>query len=300
MTVVHTVADLRAARQKLKSKVGFVPTMGNLHEGHLNLVQHAFKDCNSVIASIFVNPAQFAVGEDLDKYPRTLERDLEMLKEMGTDLVFVPSVKEMYPSGIVLELNEQQGTFVEVKGKSHQMEGTIRPHFFRGVATVVCKLFNAVQPDKAYFGQKDAQQCVVVRTMVRDLLMPIEIVISPTMREKDGLAMSSRNGYLTKEDREAAPILYQGLMRAYKLFKEEGVVDRDTLLSEAAKVIETEKRVKLEYLSLAHFDHIKEIKTIDKDGAIISGAIKTTSTRLIDNLYLKMDQENDFLMTRKN
>jgi len=218
---------------------------------------------------------------------------LKLLGSVGCDYVFVPTVREMYPSGIVLDVGSQQGTFVEVKGKSHQMEGWIRQHFFRGVATVVCKLFNVVQADKSYFGQKDAQQCVVVRTMVKDLLMPTEIVIGATIREKDGLAMSSRNGYLSKADREAGIVLFKGLKAGHDLFRKQGVNDRKKILALAENVVKGEPRVTLEYFSLAHPETLAEVEQIPAEGAIFSGAIKTTSTRLIDNFLLRHDRDNE-------
>lgn len=272
MKTIYSLGEYRKERSKMKGVVGFVPTMGNLHEGHLNLVKLAKSQCDVVVVSIFVNPAQFAIHEDIDKYPRTLESDLKMLKEENTDYVFVPSVKDMYPSGIHLDTKKQVGTFVEVLGKSHQMEGWIRPHFFRGVATVVCKLFNAVQPDKAFFGQKDAQQCVVVKSMTKDLLMPIDIVVGPTLREKDGLAMSSRNGYLSPEDRKAGLVLFKALSKANELFTS-GVRDRETLINVAKQEVSTEPRVSLEYFSLAHPHKLEEVDKIDEDGAILSGEI---------------------------
>lgn len=200
----------------------------------------------------------------------------------------------MYPSGIVLDVKQQQGTFVEVKGKSEQMEGWIRPHFFRGVATVVLKLLNIVAPTKAYFGQKDAQQCVVVQAMAKDLFLPLEIVIGDTMREKDGLAMSSRNGYLSQSDREAGVVLFKALSAAHVAFHK-GEINRQKLLEIATKTVETEPRVKLEYFSLAHPSSLQEVEEIGQEGAILSGAIKATSTRLIDNFLLKKGAPNGLL-----
>ena len=283
--VLDSVAAFRAARPRM-GRLGFVPTMGNLHEGHVSLARMARRDCETVAASVFVNPAQFARGEDLDKYPKTLEADLDKLGAAGCDYVLLPTVADMYPAGIVLDIPDQEGTFVEVRGKSHQMEGTVRPHFFRGVATVVCKLFNATTPSVAYFGQKDAQQCVVVRNMARDLLFGIEIVVGATVREPDGLAMSSRNGYLSPSDREAGVALFRGLSAAQRLYDAGGVRDRARLHAAATAVIEAEKRVKLQYISIAHPRTLAELDVVGADGAILSGAIMTTSTRLIDNVLL--------------
>eukprot|EP00842_Homolaphlyctis_polyrhiza_P005209 jgi/Hompol1/568/HPOL_002551-RA len=289
--VVRSVKEYRQLRQQWFRdglSVGFVPTMGALHEGHTTLAGHARSSCNKVVASIFVNPAQFAPHEDLDKYPRTEEQDIKMLAAKGVDVVFAPPVSEMYPAGITLNVKEQFGTFVEVKGKSHQMEGSIRPHFFRGVATVVSKLFNIVQPTHAFFGQKDVQQCSVIRSMVRDLFFPIEIVVVETIREKDGLAMSSRNRYLSPAERAAAPILYQGLLASVNAFKS-GVTDRKKLIAAAADVIGQEPGVQLEYLSIADPYLLEEVEDIDSSqGAILSGAVRVGKTRIIDNVLLGM------------
>ena len=185
LRVVKKISDYRDLRMdwyRQGLSVGFVPTMGALHNGHASLASHARKQCDIVVASIFVNPAQFAPHEDLSKYPRTFENDLIILGKVGVDIVFAPEVSEMYPKGIPLQVDQQVGTFVTVQGKSHQMEGSIRPHFFRGVATVVSKLFNITQPTKAFFGQKDVQQCSVVRSLVRDMHYPIQVVVGPTIR----------------------------------------------------------------------------------------------------------------------
>ncbi|KAJ3038027.1 hypothetical protein HDV00_001071 [Rhizophlyctis rosea] len=268
--------------------------MGALHEGHLSLARLARQNNDKVVASIFVNPAQFAPHEDLSKYPRTVEKDIEMLGSAGVDAVFLPSVEEMYPAGIVLDVKDQQGTFVEVKGKSHQMEGSIRPHFFRGVATVVTKLFNITQPTRAYFGQKDAQQCAVIRSMVRDLWVPIEVVVGATVRESDGLAMSSRNVYLSQEERKTAPVLYKALSAGVTAY-EKGMRDREELIRIAEEMIKKETRVSLEYLSLANPFSLVEEKVVGKEGAIFSGAIKVGKTRIIDNVLLGMEAHGRLL-----
>jgi pantoate--beta-alanine ligase len=289
--VVHSIKEYRELREtwyRQGKVVGFVPTMGALHEGHTSLAGLARQESDVVVASIFVNPAQFAPTEDLAKYPRTLDQDVELLKQVNTDVVFVPSVQEMYPAGINLNVKEQVGTFVSVQGKSHQMEGSIRPHFFRGVATVVTKLFNIIQPTKAFFGQKDVQQCSVIRSMVRDLHFPIEIVVGETIREADGLAKSSRNRYLSPEERALAPILYQGMKAAIALF-EKGETDRATLLEACKQVILT-KPVNLEYLSLAEPMSLTEVQKVES-GAILSGAVKIGTTRIIDNVLLGMKKQ---------
>lgn len=231
-----------------------------------------------------MNPAQFAPHEDLAKYPKTLDGDVKLLAERDTDIIFAPSVAEMYPQGIPLEVSKQSGTFVSVHGKSHQMEGSIRPHFFRGVATVLTKLFNIIQPTKAYFGQKDVQQCSVVRTMVRDLFFPIDVVVGETIREPDGLAMSSRNRYLSPQDRELAPILYKGMQASVKAF-ESGITDRKDLIRACEDIIKA-KNVKLEYISIAEPFSLTEVDTVES--AILSGAIKVGNTRIIDNVLLGM------------
>ncbi|KAJ3190732.1 hypothetical protein HK101_008428 [Irineochytrium annulatum] len=262
--------------------------MGALHEGHLSLAHHARRECDRVVASIFVNPAQFAPTEDLARYPRTFESDVDLLAKMGVDAVFAPAVQEMYPAGIVLDVSKQTGTFVEVKGKSHQMEGMIRPHFFRGVATVVAKLFNIIQPTTAYFGQKDGQQCAVIRSMVRDLCIPTEIAICETVREPDGLAMSSRNRYLSEEERFVAPVLYKALESARHLYSR-GERKAAVLQQAAERVIKAESRVALEYVSIANPLSLDEEAEIGKDGAIMCGAIKVGKTRIIDNILLGLD-----------
>ncbi len=247
--------------------------------------------CDKVVVSIFVNPAQFAPTEDLATYPRTLESDLKKLEELGgVDAVLVPTVQDMYPNGIVLDVEKQQGAFVSVLGFSHQMEGAIRPHFFRGVATVVTKLFNIVQPDYAFFGQKDVQQCVVLKRMATDLLFPLKIVVGPTMREPDGLAMSSRNTYLSPEQRNVATALRNGLIAAEAKYNS-GDRSRKGVIEAAEHFIRQQEAVtkgivQYEYLSLADPDTLVECETIDERGAILSGAIRVGKTRLIDNLLL--------------
>ncbi|KAJ3119360.1 pantothenate synthase [Nowakowskiella sp. JEL0407] len=303
--LIKTPVELRQLRNVLfrnARTVGFVPTMGALHDGHLALVSLAKKQCDVVICSIFVNPAQFAPTEDLSRYPRTLDSDMSLLSSKSCDYVFVPSVEDMYPAGVVLDVSQQFGTFVEVKGLSHQMEGSIRPHFFRGVATVVSKLFNLIQPTHAYFGQKDAQQSVVVRSLIRDLCFPIELVVGETVRESDGLAMSSRNRYLEPKQREIAPLLYRALCAGQSVYQnavEKGIqVHRDDILhashsviSDGQKLLKEDKEADfvfdLEYLSIADPYYLKEVDVLDKNNsAIFSGALKVGKTRIIDNVGL--------------
>src|SRR5579859_1899937 len=206
MQVFETIASFREARRKLTGSLGLVPTMGYLHDGHIELVRQALAENEAVAVSIFVNPTQFGPNEDFNAYPRDMDHDLSALREAGASLIFAPSVEEMYPPGFQ--------TAVEVSGVSQGLEGARRPGHFRGVATVVTKLFNIVQPDRAYFGQKDAQQVAVIRQMVSDLAMPLEIVVAPIVRAPDGLALSSRNSYLTAQQRLAAPVLSRALLAA--------------------------------------------------------------------------------------
>ncbi|KAJ3075691.1 pantothenate synthase [Podochytrium sp. JEL0797] len=286
--IVNTIAEYRALRNEwlLAGKtVGFVPTMGALHSGHLSLASTAKKECDKVVASIFVNPAQFAPTEDLDRYPRTFENDVKLLSTVGCDAVFAPSVQEMYPAGIPLDVEKQKGAFVEVKGLSHMLEGSVRPNFFRGVATIVTKLFNVVQPTKAFFGQKDGQQCAVLRTMTRDLLIPTELVICPILREEDGLAMSSRNRYLSPQERKEAPVLYRALREAEAQW-EAGERDGEKLRSAATRVLKS-SGVVVDYVSVANAITLEEVNgAVGVDGAMLSGAVRVGKTRIIDNILL--------------
>jgi pantoate--beta-alanine ligase len=277
MKVVESIGDLRVARKGLAYPVGFVPTMGYLHEGHLSLVRRARKECNSVIVSIYVNPTQFGPSEDLAKYPRDLQRDLQLLKAEGVDLVWTPSDETMYPDGYQ--------TWVEVEKITTVLEGTIRKGHFRGVATVVSKLFNATLPEKAYFGQKDAQQAVVIGRMTRDLNFPIEIVVCPTVRESDGLAISSRNVYLNPEERKAAAILSKGLFNAQKAF-ENGEDEAALLRKVVSETIASESMVNVQYISCADPDTLQELEGRVKR-ALVSLAATVGKTRLIDNVIVE-------------
>jgi pantoate--beta-alanine ligase len=276
MRVVHTIAEARAVRRALPGTWGFVPTMGYLHEGHLSLVRRARAENDRVAVSIFVNPTQFGPHEDYARYPRDLERDLRLLEPLGVDLVFVPSVEEMYPPGFQ--------TWVIVEEVSRPLEGASRPGHFRGVATVVAKLFNILQPDRAYFGQKDAQQTVVIRRMVQDLNIPVEIVICPTVREPDGLAMSSRNTYLNPEERRAATVLFRALQAA-KARYEVGERDAERLREAMREVIRAEPLARIDYVSVAHPETLQELERVEGP-ALLSLAVYIGTTRLIDNLML--------------
>ena len=277
MHTVTTFPELRAARAALPEPVGFVPTMGYLHEGHLSLVRRAKAECASVVVSIFVNPTQFAPSEDLDSYPRDLERDLALLEAEGVNLVWLPTPEVMYPPGYQ--------TWVTVDEVTRPLEGARRPGHFRGVATVVAKFFNAVQPQVACFGQKDAQQAAVIRQMVRDLNYPIEIVVCPIVREADGLAMSSRNTYLDPQERQAATVLYRALQAARTAF-ESGQRDAEALRRIMAETIDAEPLARRQYVSCAHPDTLQELHG-PVARALLSMAVFVGKTRLIDNLVLE-------------
>jgi len=276
MMIVSTFRELRSARAILDGPVGLVPTMGYLHEGHLSLVRRAKEVCTSVIVSIFVNPTQFGPTEDLAAYPRDMERDLRLLESHGVDLVWTPTPEIMYPSGYQ--------TWVEVEALTASLEGARRPGHFRGVTTVVAKLFNGVQPDKAYFGQKDAQQVAVIRQMTRDLNFPLEIVVCPTVREPDGLAMSSRNAYLNPDQRQAATVLYRALNAARDAY-EAGERDAEKLRSLMRETIAAEPLAEMQYVSCADYDTLEELEHITGK-ALLSMAVFVGKTRLIDNFVL--------------
>ncbi len=276
MQTVTTLSELRQARAKLPGPVGLVPTMGYLHAGHVSLADRARAECIGVVASIFVNPTQFAPTEDLAKYPRDLPHDLALLEEARVDLVWTPTPEIMYPPGFQ--------TWVEVEQLTRVLEGAARPAHFRGVTTVVAKLFNAVRPDKAYFGQKDAQQAAVIRRMVEDLNFPLEIVVCPIVREPDGLAMSSRNVYLSPEERQAATVLSRSLKAARAAF-EKGERNAEALRRIVRETVEVEPLARLQYVSCAEAETLEEVDTI-RGKALLSMAVYFGKTRLIDNLVL--------------
>ncbi len=276
MKIIETIAEMKAIRIKLKEPIGFVPTMGYLHEGHLSLVGKAKAENKSVVVSIYVNPAQFAPTEDLSKYPRNLKRDLAMLEQEGTDIVFFPADKEMYPEGY--------DTWVTVDKLTKPLEGNFRPTHFRGVTTIVNKLFNIVQPDNAYFGQKDAQQALVIKKMAKELDMNLNVIVCPTVREPDGLAMSSRNVYLTPEQRKSAPALYKSLILAKDLFSH-GERNTTNILEQMTAIIQKEPLANIDYISIADTETLEELHTIKKS-ALVSMAVRYGNTRLIDNLIL--------------
>ncbi len=272
-----TLHELRSARLLLDGTVGLVPTMGFLHAGHISLVRRAREECQNVIVSIFVNPTQFGPNEDLSKYPRDLDRDLHLLEEAGADLVWTPTPEVVYPPGFQ--------TWVEVQEMTRPLEGAQRPGHFRGVTTVVAKLFNAVQPTKAYFGQKDAQQTAVIQRMVRDLNFPIEIVVCPIVREPDGLAMSSRNVYLDTEQRKVATVLYRALSAAKEEF-EKGGRDAEKLRRTMQEVIAREPLAQMQYVSCADYDTLRELDKVTGK-TLLSMAVFIGKTRLIDNFVLE-------------
>jgi pantoate--beta-alanine ligase len=276
MKVVRTIAEMRQLRGAIEGSVGFVPTMGYLHEGHLSLIKRAKEENDMVVVSIFVNPTQFGPREDFKKYPRSTKRDLAALEPLA-DIVFMPSTDEMYP--------EDYNSWVEVKDATEELEGAMRPGHFRGVTTVVNKLFNIVAPTRAYFGQKDAQQAVVIKKMVKDLDMNLEVVMCPTIREEDGLAMSSRNTYLTKQQRKAAAVIYQALLLAKRL-AEEDEQDAGRLRLEMTELIQKEPLANIEYISIADNETLKEIHRL-KFPALVLVAVKFGKTRLIDNIVLE-------------
>ncbi|CDM64298.1 pantoate--beta-alanine ligase [Pyrinomonas methylaliphatogenes] len=267
----------RKLRREDAKTIGLVPTMGALHEGHLSLVREARRMCDVVVVSIFVNPTQFGPNEDYERYPRNLTQDTSLLAGYNVDYIFAPSVEEIYPKGFA--------TYVTVEGLSDQLEGASRPGHFRGVATVLTILFNIVRPDFAFFGQKDAQQTVVVKRLVRDLAFDTEIVVLPTVREASGLAMSSRNAYLNEEERRAASVLYRALARAEAAYLN-GERSARKLLELVREEIATEPLVRLDYVSLNDAETLEKLEKLDDRTALLSLAAYVGNTRLIDNVVL--------------
>lgn len=280
MQITGKISEVRSQVKEWKKEglsVGFVPTMGYLHEGHASLMKCAGKQCDKVVASIFVNPMQFGVNEDLDSYPRDLEADAKLCESIGVDLIFHPEVEEMYAEGFC--------SFVDMNGLTKELCGKSRPIHFRGVCTVVNKLFNIVTPDKAFFGQKDAQQLSVIRRMVKDLNMDVEIVGCPIIREEDGLAKSSRNTYLNEEERKAALILSQTIRLGEKLVKE-GMKDAKELVAAMKANIEKEPLAKIDYVEAVSMDDIEKVDTIEAN-TLVAMAVYIGKTRLIDNFIVE-------------
>jgi pantoate--beta-alanine ligase len=279
MKICKTVVDMRAACRAARrggERLGFVPTMGALHAGHLSLVRAAKAACDVMAASIFVNPAQFGVGEDLAKYPRTFDRDRELLEAEGVEVLFAPSVEEMYPAVGV--------TWITVEGLSDRLDGRSRPGHFRGVATVVAKLFHIVEPEVAFFGQKDAAQVAIIRRMVRDLNLPVEIIACPIVRDADGLAMSSRNAYLDPQERMKALVLYRSLMRVRKMMDAgEGCAEK--LMAAGRAEIAEEESVRLDYFEIVDPENLQAVEKAAR-GVLVAVAAFVGSTRIIDNIVL--------------
>jgi pantoate--beta-alanine ligase len=277
MNVAKTIAGFRRLRAELPEPIGFVPTMGGLHDGHLSLARIARERCAAVVASIYVNPSQFAPTEDLAAYPRDLDRDLALLKQECVDLVLAPDDEaELYPPGF--------DTWIDVRGITARLEGASRPTHFRGVATIVAKLFHIVKPDIAVFGQKDAQQALVIKRLIADLDFDIELLLGPTIREPDGLAMSSRNTYLSPEERDAAAVLYRSLQLAESLYAD-GERNAQTFRNAMMELLQAEALLQLEYVSVADPQDLTELDSIDRR-ALVSLAVHLGTTRLIDNVVL--------------
>jgi len=276
MEILSSASDMTSfsydARRTSK-RVGFVPTMGALHEGHLSLVRAAREHSDIVVVSIFVNPTQFGPNEDFAKYPRSFDQDKAMLEREGVDCIFYPSVEEMYPPGAT--------TWVTVEGLSDKLDGRSRPGHFRGVSTVVSKLFNIVQPQAAFFGQKDAAQVAIIRKMVLDLNFPVKIVVCPIVRESDGLAMSSRNAYLTPEQRRQAIVLSRALQRVQQLIAQ-GHDSAEELIRAGTQAMSAEPEVKLDYFEIVHPDTLDPVQYV-REGALVAVAAYVGTTRLIDN-----------------
>jgi pantoate--beta-alanine ligase len=279
MEVINTIEKVRVIIAGAKSagkSVGFVPTMGALHEGHFSLIRVAGQQCGFVVVSIFVNPTQFGPGEDIDKYPRPFDADIKACRDLGVDVVFAPMDQQMYP--------QKNLTWVNVEKLSEPLCGRSRPGHFRGVAAVCAKLFNIVQPDIAFFGQKDAQQAIIAQRMVADLNMPLKIVVCPTIREIDGLAMSSRNRYLTARQRKDAVLLYAALQKA-EVFIAAGQRKSSELISEMEKILKISRQIKIEYISIVDARTLNELDEV-KGKVLIALAVKIGQARLIDNIVV--------------
>ncbi len=279
MKTITTISDMQSLADSFRregKKIGFVPTMGFLHEGHLSLMRKARQECDVMVVSIFVNPTQFGPNEDLDRYPRDAEGDRKKCESSGADILFMPEAKEMYP--------EKPSVYVTVEGLSDILEGAVRPGHFRGVATVVAKLFNIVQPHTAYFGQKDFQQCAVIRRMVKGLNLAVAVTVLPTVREADGLAMSSRNSYLSSDERRAATILYRSLSAGRDLFKG-GARDVDKLRNKMQAVLLEEHGIMIDYVAIADPETLEPLSQA-ADGMVFLVAVRLGRTRLIDNLLV--------------
>ena len=279
MEVAETIKSVRSLVKAAQSKgknIGFEPTMGDLHIAHISLIEAAIQKCDFVVVSIFVNPTQFGPGEDFEKYPRPFESDLEICRKAGVDIVFAPSPQEMY--------KKENLTWVNVEKLTEPLCGRSRPRHFRGVTTVCAKLFNIVEPDVAYFGQKDAQQAIVIKRMVADLNMPLEIVVCPTVREPDGLAVSSRNKYLSEQQRKDATYIYKSLKKCKSLV-EAGTTDSKTIIGEMKQILNQVSSIEIEYISIVDAESLQELERI-AGKALAAVAVKIGSARLIDNIVV--------------
>lgn len=281
MRVIRNISQMRQFSENIRTqgkRIAFVPTMGFLHEGHLSLIDYGRKNAHVLIISVFVNPTQFGEGEDLQQYPRDLGRDCKLARKAGVDVVFVPEVSEMYPKDFQ--------TYVTVESLSQLLCGAFRPGYFRGVTTVVAKLFNIIKPHIAIFGKKDFQQWVIIRKMVEDLKFDIEVIGLPTVREHDGLAMSSRNGYLTKKERASALSLYQSLNMAEAMVAS-GEKDASQIVCKIKDFILSKPYTKIEYVKICSPDTLKDIETLE-DKALLAMAVKVGRARLVDNALLEV------------
>jgi pantoate--beta-alanine ligase len=274
----------RKIRREQDRSIGLVPTMGALHEGHLSLVREARRMCDVVVVSVFVNPAQFGPGEDFARYPRDLTRDTGLLTDYNVDYIFAPPAEEIYPRGF--------STYVTVEGLSDQMEGTARPGHFRGVATIVSILLNVVRPDFAFFGQKDAQQAVIIKRMVRDLAFDSEIIVLPTVREDSGLAMSSRNLYLNADERNAARVIHRALVIAKEAFKE-GEHSANRLTEIVRSTIEAEPRARVDYVNISDAETLEKVEKLEDRPVLVAVAVYFGKTRLIDNTILNSSKKKE-------
>ena len=274
----------RKIRREQDRTIGLVPTMGALHEGHLSLVREARRMCDVVVVSVFVNPAQFGPGEDFERYPRNLTQDTALLTDYNVDYIFAPPVEEIYPKGFT--------TYVNVSGLSKLLEGEARPGHFRGVATIVTILFNVVRPDFAFFGQKDAQQAVIIKRLVKDLALDTEVLVLPTVREDSGLAMSSRNAYLSNEDREAATVIHRALAKVKATFKA-GERNAGKLADQIRSTIEAEPRVRLDYVSIVDAETLERLEKLDDRPTLVAVAAYVGKVRLIDNTTLNSSKKKD-------
>ena len=278
---IESVRNLVKAARNQGKKIGLVPTMGALHIGHISLIEAAVKKCNFVVVSIFVNPTQFGPGEDFEKYPRPLDADLEICKKAGVDVVFAPTKEQMYGA--------ENLTWINVEKLTEQLCGQSRPVHFRGVTTVCAKLFNIVEPDIAFFGQKDGQQAIVIKRMVTDLNMPLEIAICPTIREPDGLAVSSRNKYLTKQQKKDATLIYKSLQKCRQMI-DARVTDSETIIAEMRKILSQAPSIKIEYISIVDAETLQTTNLIARQ-VLAAVAVRIGSARLIDNILVDSSKQ---------